>query len=100
MTARRSATIRVCIITDDSTNPVSREDILDLVEHDSRFVYLKNEERMGFYGNFEECLSRVPMDADFVALADQDDCWDKDKLSSQSVALRKGTNSFSAIAVL
>jgi GT2 family glycosyltransferase len=72
----------VCIITDDSTNPVSRHDILDLVEHDNRFIYVKNEERKGFYGNFEECLSRVPADADFVALADQDDRWDKDKLST------------------
>lgn len=71
----------ICIITDDSTNPISRHDILDVIEHDSRFIYVKNEQRKGFYGNFEECLSRVPADADFVALADQDDYWDKDKLS-------------------
>ncbi|KQZ81974.1 hypothetical protein ASD64_09550 [Mesorhizobium sp. Root157] len=80
----------VCIITDDSTNPISRHDILDLVEHDSRFIYLKNEERKGFYGNFEECLSRVPDDADFVALADQDDCWDTDKLSTLISSLKEG----------
>ncbi|UPT96059.1 glycosyltransferase [Bradyrhizobium barranii subsp. apii] len=72
----------VCIITDDSTNPISRHDILDLIEHDSRFIYVKNEDRKGFYGNFEGCLSRVPVDADFVALADQDDRWDRDKLST------------------
>ncbi|MGY2937400.1 glycosyltransferase involved in cell wall biosynthesis [Bradyrhizobium sp. GM6.1] len=72
----------ICIITDDSTNPVCRHDILDLIEHDRRFIYVINQERKGFYGNFEECLSLVPADADFIALADQDDHWDKDKLSA------------------
>ena len=80
----------ICIITDDSVNPIVRHDILDIVEHDSRFIYVKNEERKGFYGNFEECLSRAPDDADFVALADQDDCWDSNKLSTLLGSIEEG----------
>ena len=63
----------ICIITDDSSSATCRNDILDLIENDSRFVYLRNKERKGFYKNFEECLSLVPVNAEFVALADQDD---------------------------
>ncbi len=72
----------VCIITDDSSNDVSSHNILDLVENDARFYYSKNKERKGFYRNFEESLSQVPPDAEFVALCDQDDSWDANKLST------------------
>jgi glycosyltransferase involved in cell wall biosynthesis len=77
----------ICIVTDDSFNAVSCEGILDLVEHDSRFIYVKNKKRKGFYRNFEECLSLVPVDADLVALADQDDQWRADKLTKLIQAL-------------
>ncbi|WP_164548645.1 glycosyltransferase [Mesorhizobium sp. M7D.F.Ca.US.005.01.1.1] len=77
----------ICIISDDSSNALSRHDILDLVEHDSRFIYVSNEARKGFYKNFEECLSLVPVDAEFVALADQDDHWRADKLTKLIQAL-------------
>lgn len=77
----------ICIITDDSSSAASRNDILDLIENDSRFVYVKNKERKGFYNNFEECLSLVPVNAEFVALADQDDYWHSDKLTKLIHAL-------------
>ncbi len=77
----------ICIITDDSSSAASRNDILDLIENDSRFVYVRNKERKGFYKNFEECLSLVPVNAEFVALADQDDYWHADKLTKLIHAL-------------
>ncbi len=77
----------ICIITDDSSSATSRNDILDLIENDSRFVYVRNKDRKGFYNNFEECLSLVPVNADFVALADQDDDWRADKLTKLIQAL-------------
>ncbi|MER8569386.1 glycosyltransferase [Mesorhizobium sp. M0924] len=77
----------ICIITDDSSNSSSRRDILDLVENDKRFIYVRNRERKGFYKNFEECLSLVPVGAEFVALADQDDRWRADKLTKLVQAL-------------
>ena len=77
----------VCIITDDSSISAHRDNILDLIERDSRFFYVRNKERKGFYSNFEECLSLVPADAEFVALADQDDNWHSDKLTKLLEAL-------------
>ena len=71
----------VCIITDDSSDSESSDNIYKLIKNDDRFVYFKNAERKGFYHNFEECLSHVPVEADFIALADQDDRWDPDKIS-------------------
>jgi GT2 family glycosyltransferase len=77
----------ICIITDDSSIAGSSLDILDLIENDSRFIYFRNKDRKGFYKNFEECLSLVPLDAEFVALADQDDRWRADKLTKLIQAL-------------
>lgn len=77
----------ICIITDDSSIAACRDDILDMIENDSRFIYVRNKARKGFYNNFEECLSLVPSDADFVALADQDDNWHPDKLTKLLQAL-------------
>ncbi|WP_152536284.1 glycosyltransferase [Mesorhizobium loti] len=77
----------ICIITDDSSIASSSLDILDLIGNDSRFIYFRNKYRKGFYNNFEECLSLVPKDTEFVALADQDDVWRVDKLKKLIQAL-------------
>ena len=47
---------------------------------DERFVLSRSPRRLGFYRNFERALALVPRDADYVALADQDDAWHPDKL--------------------
>jgi glycosyltransferase involved in cell wall biosynthesis len=72
----------LCIITDDCSEPAVLEQIHQLVADDSRFVVVQNCERLGFYHNFEKCLSLVPAGVDFVALADHDDCWHPDKLAT------------------
>ena len=43
--------------------------------------------RLGFYANFERVLSLVPAGADFVAMADQDDRWQPDKLERLLAAI-------------
>ena len=47
---------------------------------DPRFVVSRSPERIGFYRNFERAMSLAPAAADLVALADQDDRWEHDKL--------------------
>ncbi|MFW2440908.1 MAG: glycosyltransferase [Arenicellales bacterium] len=71
-----------CIINDDASSNESWLRIQDIVGDDSRFSLFRNENNLGFYRNFEVALSRVPEEADFVALADQDDDWYPDKLEA------------------
>ena len=57
------------------------------IADDPRFVLIVNDERLGFYGNFERVLGLVPLEAEYVALADQDDRWDADKLETLLTSL-------------
>ncbi len=82
----------ICIITDDSSDVYAQDQLRKLAGTDSRFVYIKNQERRGFYKNFEHALSLVPADADFVALADQDDVWYPNKLTTLINALDGGAD--------
>ncbi|HEX5272735.1 MAG TPA: glycosyltransferase family 2 protein, partial [Gemmataceae bacterium] len=70
----------VCVINDDGSDPAALALVRDAVAADDRFQVQSNPARLGFYRNFEKCLSRVPAGAAFVALSDQDDYWYPDKL--------------------
>lgn len=72
----------VCLITDDGSEPARVRAMKEVIGDDPRFVLHRNEKRLGFYRNFEHCLTLVPPEADFVTLSDQDDYWYPDKLSS------------------
>lgn len=72
----------VCVISDDASQPESLAEIEKVIRGDSRFILSVSAERLGFYHNFERCLSMVPGQADFVALSDQDDFWYPDKLKT------------------
>ena len=71
----------VCIITDDGSPPEAIERIESLVNNDPRFRMHRNSRRLGFYQNFERCLTLIPANAEFVALADHDDDWRPEKLA-------------------
>jgi glycosyltransferase involved in cell wall biosynthesis len=72
----------VCLISDDGTSPQRLSAMREVVGSDPRFVWLENEGRLGFYGNYERALAAVPHEAEFVALADQDDRWYPEKLEA------------------
>jgi len=72
----------VCLISDDVSEPRAFERIERAVGRDSRFIVSRAESRLGFYRNFERCLSLVPDVASFVALCDQDDSWHPDKIAT------------------
>ncbi|MFC0546446.1 glycosyltransferase [Kutzneria chonburiensis] len=79
----------VCVLSDDNSGPESLAVIRRLITGDDRFVLVAHEDNVGFYGNFERALAAAPADAHAVALADQDDVWDPDKLVTLLLALRE-----------
>jgi glycosyltransferase involved in cell wall biosynthesis len=72
----------VCVVSDDSSAPEHFAEIEAELCDDPRFVVSRSPERIGFYRNFERAISLAPVEADYVALADQDDRWDEDKLET------------------
>lgn len=70
----------VCAIADDCSRPEIYQEISRIVSKDRRFRLYPGHSRLGFYRNFERCLSLVPDEAEFVALSDHDDYWHSDKL--------------------
>lgn len=70
----------VCVISDDASRPELLAEIARLAQGDARFVLCPARHRLGFYHNFERCLTLAPATAQFIALADQDDYWQPDKL--------------------
>jgi glycosyltransferase involved in cell wall biosynthesis len=70
----------VCVVSDDNSRAESLAGIREVLGDDERFVLVPSEVRRGFYGNFERALALAPQEADYIALSDQDDRWDADKL--------------------
>jgi hypothetical protein len=77
----------VCVISDDCSSPASFSRIQEVVAGDGRFIVSRSTRRLGFYRNFERALTLAPAEAEFVALADQDDRWFPDKLATLLDAL-------------
>ncbi len=72
----------VCLISDDASESQGWERVERAAEGDPRFAVSRTPSRLGFYRNFERCLSLVPEAASYVALCDQDDRWHPDKLAT------------------
>jgi hypothetical protein len=72
----------VCVISDDCSAPGRFAEIEQTLAGDSRFLVSRSPRRLRFYHNFERALSLAPAEADFVAMADQDDFWHPDKLET------------------
>ncbi len=85
----RSQTDRrwVCLISDDCSDPEHFRALKEVIAGDDRFVVSRSEERLGFYRNFERALQMVPAEAALVALSDQDDRWNPEKLATLREAL-------------
>jgi Glycosyl transferase family 2 len=72
----------VCVVSDDASSPGALAALSELTAGDPRFLISRSESRLGFYRNFERALRMAPIEASFVALADQDDVWFPDKLAA------------------
>lgn len=71
----------LCLISDDASDEACRAELKALIGNDEHFVLALSDERLGVYHNVERCLQLVPSQAEFVALADQDDRWYPQKLA-------------------
>jgi glycosyltransferase involved in cell wall biosynthesis len=72
----------VCVISDDCSDAERFATLEAAVDDDARFVVSRSPARLGFYRNFERALAMAPANAQFVAMADQDDAWHPDKLET------------------
>jgi GT2 family glycosyltransferase len=79
-----------CLVQDDASRPEVFAEIARVCGDDPRFLVARNPANLGFYRNFERCLTRVPAGVEFVALCDQDDDWYPDKLAASLDAFRPG----------
>lgn len=66
------------IIVDDGSKDKTLEIVEEYVKKDNRIKFFKNDKNLGFVKNFEKSISLCS--GDYIALADQDDIWKKDKL--------------------
>jgi len=66
------------IICDDLSNDKTIEIIKEYQKLDSRIQLYINETNLGFKNNFEKAISLCK--GDFIALADQDDIWEENKI--------------------
>ena len=81
----------ICIINDDGSSPEIYKEIVKIIDNDPRFYISRNDTNLGFYYNYEKCLRRVPAEAAFITLADQDDCWFQDKIEACLAQFRDDT---------
>jgi glycosyltransferase involved in cell wall biosynthesis len=66
------------IIVDDSSKDNTVEILREYESQDQRIKIYENEKNVGFIQNFSKAISLC--NGDFIALADQDDIWKKEKI--------------------
>jgi len=81
----------ICVIADDASDPEAIAAMEAAIGGDERFALYRHADRLGFYGNFERALTLVPAEAELVALSDQDDRWEPEKLAKMSQGFGPGT---------
>lgn len=77
----------ICVISDDASSAEAFAGLRAVVGADDRFVISRSEDRRGFYFNFERAIRMAPAEASLIALCDQDDRWDADKLEALAATL-------------
>lgn len=70
----------VCLLAVDGAGSAPVALLRDILGSDDRLRLVGFDDHVGHYRNFERLLHLVPADAAWVALADQDDRWDPNKL--------------------
>jgi glycosyltransferase involved in cell wall biosynthesis len=70
----------VCVVSDDRSSPEHVAQMEEVLAGDPRFTMSRSPRRLQFYKNFERALALCPAQAQYVAMADQDDRWYPEKL--------------------
>jgi glycosyltransferase involved in cell wall biosynthesis len=79
----------ICVINDDSSSAGATEAIARATAGDERFFVSHNERRLGAFANFGAAMELVGESSRYVALADQDDVWDPEKLARLGEVLER-----------
>ncbi len=82
----------ICIVNDDCSSADTLAMMRRVLDGEPRFVLFQNPENLGFYRNFEVAMARVPPGIRYVSLADQDDRWYPDKLSTLTASIDQGND--------
>ncbi|MCE6987782.1 glycosyltransferase family 2 protein [Dyadobacter sp. CY323] len=75
------------VIVDDCSRDDTRSILNAYVARDHRFKVHFNDKNLGYNKNFEKALRLC--EGEFIAICDQDDIWDKDKLQIQLEAIKE-----------
>lgn len=72
----------VCVISDDASEPEGLEIVRREAAVDARFLVALNDSSESSYSYLQTALLRVAKEADFVAIAEQGDVWNPEKLKT------------------
>ncbi|MEO6287841.1 MAG: glycosyltransferase family 2 protein [Dyadobacter sp.] len=75
------------IIVDDCSQDETQAILKSYALRDTRFIIHYNDSNLGYNKNFEKALKLCQ--GEFIAICDQDDIWDKDKLKMQLDAVKE-----------
>lgn len=75
------------VVVDDCSQDETREILKVYAERDARFHVHYNDQNLGYNKNFEKALTLCK--GEYIAICDQDDIWDKDKLKFQLEAIKE-----------
>lgn len=67
------------VIVDDQSTDGTEEIVLEFSKADPRIKFFKNPENLGFNKNFEKAISLSK--GEYIAISDQDDIWNPEKIS-------------------
>ncbi|MEJ7656427.1 MAG: glycosyltransferase [Thermoleophilaceae bacterium] len=80
----------VCVISDDRSPAAVLAEMRAVLADDERFSLTPGAHRLGFYGNFERALALAPREAELLAMCDQDDRWNPEKLEVLESSMEPG----------
>ena len=78
-----------CVVSYDGQFPLEVRNIIEPFIHDKRFSLFERENHLGTYRHIEHLISNKFNGHQFLALSDQDDVWEIDKLKSQISVLEE-----------
>jgi glycosyltransferase involved in cell wall biosynthesis len=75
------------VVVDDCSQDDTQVILKTYADRDVRFTVYYNDKNLGYNKNFERALGLCK--GEFIAICDQDDIWDKDKLKTQLEAVKE-----------
>jgi glycosyltransferase involved in cell wall biosynthesis len=78
------------IIVDDASTDDTCKIVTGYADKDNRIKFYKNETNLGYNKNFEKAIRLAA--AEYIAISDQDDIWETNKIEKMMLAWPEGAN--------